>query len=260
MLLNGKAYQISNNGIFFQRGDEQDDKSYHLKGSKEKDDALNLLIVRYDENEEIPGVDKDAEVGAVEPLDVFAAMSCRDYLKKYMEMIVIPSNATTSTLWPSADNSDMGVLQMVIERSVNFSQGFAISKKNVIIGVDKASPLKRVSRQELLREQSILDHLLSIIFKLKPISMKLDKAASNNKGKVVTFTDEEKACIDMGNLILSLSFRLLYVLLFFLLLLISDASVSLLPICCCFCTLSDTYMTSNYHPPPPQSSIDTILT
>ncbi len=222
-LVNSKAYQISNNGIFFQRGEEQNDKSYIVKGTKDKDDALNLLIVRYEENEDLASgggaaaaaagagdLSGDDSVSGAEPLDVFVAMACRDYLKKYLDMIVIPTNATTSTLWPTADGSDIATLQMVIERSVNFSQGFAISKQNVVIGVDKASPAKRSSRQVLFREQNILDHLLSIIFKLKPISLKVEKAQNNTKAKAVTFTDEERAVIDMGNLILGLSFRLLY--------------------------------------------------
>lgn len=214
-LVNSKAYQISNNGIFFQRGEEQNDKSYIVKGTKDHDDALNLLIVRYEENEDLAAaaaadLSGDDSLSSAEPLDVFVAMACRDYLKKYLDMIVIPTNATTSTLWPTADGSDIATLQMVIERSVNFSQGFAISKQNVVIGVDKASPAKRSSRQVLFREQNILDHLLSIIFKLKPISLKVEKAQNNTKAKAITFTDEERAVIDMGNLILGLSFRLLY--------------------------------------------------
>ena len=54
-----------------------------------------------------------------------------------------------------------------------------------------------------------MDHLLAIIFKLKPISVKVEKVAAN-KGKSAPLTDEEQAVIQMGNLILNMSFRLLY--------------------------------------------------
>jgi len=206
MVQDSKAYQLSNNGVFFERGDELEDKSYILKGTKDKQVALILLLIKYTEEQIAHG----GKEGSIEPLDVHVGMASRNYLKKYLEMTVIPANATTSTLWPTAMSSDMETLKMIVERAVNFSQGFPISATNVVIGVDKSDPLIIKRRQKLLREQKNLDMLLALIFKLKPISEKMEKAANATKSNPVNFTDEERMVIGMGNLILEKCFSLLY--------------------------------------------------
>ena len=211
-LRNSKPYQIGGyGGVYLQLGEELDEKIV-ITGTKDKDEALSLLIYRYSEEEEefgsMGGDDKSMQ--QVEPLDVYVAMACRNYLQKYLDMTVIPSNKTTGTLWPTADRTDMAVLQMIIERTVNFSQGFAISKKDVVLGVDKEDIVKKRKRQKLLAEQGILDILLAIIYKLKPISMKVDAYEQANAATREPFTDDENAAINMGKLILGLCFRLLY--------------------------------------------------
>ena len=104
----------------------------------------------------------------------------------------------------------METLKMIIERSVNFSQGFAISAENIVIGVDKVDLLATKRRQKLLQEQGILDNLLAMIHRLKPISEKLEAQANANKTTAMAFTDEENAVISMGNLVLELCFNLMY--------------------------------------------------
>eukprot|EP00605_Chrysophyceae_sp_TOSAG23-4_P001362 GSChrysophyteH1.ASY1.ANO1.1482.1 assembled CDS len=160
MLQNAKAYQISCSGIFFERGEERDDKTYILKGTKEKSTALSLLIHKYSETSAADA----AEATIVEPLD----------------------------------------------RLINFSQGFPISATNIVIGVDKNDPVVKARRQTLLKEQKILDVLLALIFKLKPISERMEKASNATKANPVNFTDEERTVIQMGSLILELCFSLLY--------------------------------------------------
>ncbi len=208
MVQDSKAYQLSNNGVFFERGEELEDKSYILKGTKDKQAALNLLLIKF--KQEQIGHGPKIQVSTAEPLDVHVGMASRNYLKKYLDMTVIPPNATTSSLWPTAGPADMDTLKMIIERTVNFSQGFAISATNVVIGVDKADPLIIKRRQKLLQEQKNLDLLLAMIFKLKPISEKMDKAANATKANPVNYTDEEQAAIAMGNVILERCFSLLY--------------------------------------------------
>jgi len=96
MLQNGKAYQISNSGVYLERGEETDEKNYIIKGTKEKSTALNLLVHRYQE-EALDKGEEDSASTQAEPLDVHVAMAMRGYLDKYLDMTVIPTNSTTGT-------------------------------------------------------------------------------------------------------------------------------------------------------------------
>ena len=56
-----------------------------------------------------------------------------------------------------------------------------------MIGVDKVDGMAMKRRQKLLQEQGILDTLLAIIHRLKPISEKLEAQANATKVNAGTY-------------------------------------------------------------------------
>ena len=208
LLVAGKAYTLKSEvGCYLERGEEQGDKTFIVKGTKEKALALQLQVLKFSSGQEVVN---PADIKQHEPLDVFVAMAARDYLDKYCQMTVIPKSQHVSTLWPTADRTDFGTLVSVIERTVVFSQGFPISAVDVKLGVDKSDLKLGKARQKILREQGVLDILRSIIEILVPLSVRADDIANMPKSQRPTLSSDELSLTKMGNMLLENCFRLLY--------------------------------------------------
>jgi hypothetical protein len=133
-------------------------------------------------------------------------MSGRKYLQQYFEMTELPTNNSTTTLWPTALRSDMPFFLRLIESLVYFSQGFPISREKVQLGVEPVDPLLRPQRQRLLRELDAIEYVLRIIHKLGPVSL----MAENVKRKRVKVSEEDQSLIRMGHFILDRCFFFIY--------------------------------------------------
>ena len=208
LLVSGKAYTIKSAdlGCFLERGEEQGDKTFVAKGTKEKPSALNLQIIKF-AGGAVASVD---DIKQKEPLDVFVAMAARDYLAKYCKMTVIPASSTSSTLWPSAGRTDLEIFISIIERAVFFSQGFPISSVGIKIGVDKSDIKLGKARQRILQEQGVLDVLRNIIETLVPLSVRADEISNMPKSQRPTLSAEDQSVTNMGNILLGNCFKLLY--------------------------------------------------
>lgn len=208
LLVTGKAYSLkSENGGFLERGGDD----AHIRGAnqviatREKNVATAFQLLKFGQVE----VNVD-DIKQQEPLDVYFTMASRDYLQKYFDMTVVPKASHITTLWPSADRSDMHVFLAVIARSITFSQGFPISAENIVLGVDKSDSTLAKARQTIMREQQILDLLHRIIELLIPISTRSDEIANLPKSQQPTLSPEEQAITKMGNMLLESSLSLLY--------------------------------------------------
>ena len=214
LLSNGKALQIGahQSGVWVQRGEVLEDSvfTFMVKAGKDRLSALSLIINRCtgtrNEKDDSAGAEDDGE-----PMDVFAGISARNYLRKYHDMTIIPRSDSISTVWPTALRSDMEFFNFVVDKTVFFSQGFPISATGIQLGIDKADAGLRKLRQNLLREQNTLEVILRMINKLVPITERLEKMKnSRSKRKKSIISDEEISMINMGQSILRKCFQLLY--------------------------------------------------
>jgi len=192
-----KALQISQEGVWLQRGNELDSKKFVIKGTKDKLNACSLLINEYIQ---FSTSDADALIALKNPLDVYSALSVRKYIQKYLHLTVIPRGSRThNTIWPGTEKSDLEFFQSVVVAGTNFAQGFNVDDAHITLGVDKSNQLLRVQRQRLVQELGVLEYVLRMINKLKPITEMYDQHVLNE----VEFHEAEKAVQAMGNSVLS---------------------------------------------------------
>jgi hypothetical protein len=212
-LSNSKALQLSQAGVWIERGEVLDDGTYIVKGGREKSSALSLLLNRFVPTNTSSGMEKNVDLVSTtekEPLDAYVGLAARNYLQKYEKMTVITRSDTVNTLWPDANRGDLEFFGKMIHKLIFFSQGFPISSANVQLGIDKSDPVLRIRRQHLLREQGTVDVILELIHKLIPITERIDEIKNMPKKKKTPISDNEVARLDMGQLILGKSFSLLY--------------------------------------------------
>lgn len=214
-LTNAKALQIGTNGQWIERG-ALENGNYIVKSTEDKSMSVALLINRFSSR-----VIVDSSLGAVaieeldssskstEPLDAFVGLSIRSYLQKYLVMTVLPKSDHVNTLWPTANRGDMPFFQSMIQKVILFSQGFPISAENVLLGIDKGNAKLRMRRQSLLREQGTIEVVLRLINKLIPITERAD-AFKNLPKKHAPILESELSAIEMGRVVLSECFQLLY--------------------------------------------------
>jgi hypothetical protein len=221
LLSNGKALQIGQAGSWIERGDVSEDSvlTFLVRGTHDRANALSLLIHRAGghnaASNAAAGDDDHSEViAAHEPLDFFSGLAARNYLRRYHDMTVIPRSDSVNTIWPTAIRTDLEFFQLVVEKTVFFSQGFPIASTGIQLGIDKADAVLRTKRQNLLREQNTLEVVLRMINKLIPITEKLERMkktdAHHQKKKKPTFSEQEQQMVAMGQLVLGKCFNLLY--------------------------------------------------
>ena len=161
----------------------------------DKNEAISFLINRYhpsDSSTEVGSASTDAsgpEVGGEEedsgsfipkmmdmPMDVHTGVCLRVFFDKYLEHTIVPHKfGKVSTFWPKLLRADMVLFESVINKCVCFAQGYHISTESVDPDAVQTSSALRQKRQNLLREQGVLEILLQIIHKLIPLSSKMDQ-------------------------------------------------------------------------------------
>ena len=214
-LTKGRACQVGQHGVWLQRGDNLEGGNYAVKGGRDKQAAVNLIFHKVPDDSAIEEQDdtkggNGSSVSLIEPMDEFVGLSARKYFQKYYNMTVVSKNESISTIWPSANRGDMDFFQKLAQKTVFFSQGFPISQDDVQLGIDKAEAKLCKRRQNLMRDQGILEIALRIINKLIPITDRYEvvKANANNKKYIVS--EAQTTLISSGLLILSKCFDLIY--------------------------------------------------
>ena len=128
-LQDSKPIQISQKGTWLQRGVAREDGTFEIKGTSDKQVALNLIINRYSERpltkEEDDG-GEESHAKRSEPLDVHVGIAARFYLDKYFHMISIPPSFIGNSIWQDGDSTTLEFFLAIVTRAINFSQGFSI--------------------------------------------------------------------------------------------------------------------------------------
>ena len=191
--------QTSEN-VWVSRGELMEDReAFPLTSSSEKSDALNLIVSRYQQ---------ENSTESSEPFDVFVGVSIRIILQKIADMTEMPSDPTVNTVWPTAESNTLESFLAIMKKTVTFTQGYSINYDETDLVYVKPNPDVRLRRQNMLREQGMLQILLTIINKLVAVS-ELTDITVPEKSKAFK-SEETLAVIEMGQIILDLSFSLLY--------------------------------------------------
>ncbi len=203
-----KALQVHQGDYWLSRGSEFEEGTYAIRMIKNKDKAISVLVNEYKQFSVESGPDSDAAStdNSSEPLDAFSGMSFKRIFWKYLNMTIIPRRKNMTTLWPTADATDMEFFHFVTTRAKNFSQGFAVSDDHITLGVDKANQLLRVQRQNLLRELGIVEVTLRIINRLKPVTGLYDRSQARGQ----PMADTDALLVEFGNGILTQLLDLIY--------------------------------------------------
>lgn len=231
LLSNGRASQISQHGTWIERGEILDDMSFAIKGSRNRDNAVALVISRYIEpsTSDGPGTEGDEDDSSRPSaipcaLDCYVGVSARDYLRKYLDMTVVEphhhhgDHGSNNTIWPAGDLDSFDFFSKIIERCQNFVHGFSINDTGINLEVDKGNLTLQNRRQNLFREQGIIEIILLMIHKLVPISVMAEEAenAKNKKSSTSSLVDEpvdhhheaNSMLIAIGQDVLKLCFQL----------------------------------------------------
>lgn len=208
----GKPLQIRNKQIWMRRGSASEDLNFPLIGTRDRGSAVSLLINHF--IQEVYHETLSSSVGdenrLAESLDVYSGLASRRHLKRFLNLTAIPRNTSVSTIWPGADRKDLSKFESLIERTVFFIQGFPISSTNIKLGVDKSNENLRRRRQSLVREQGVLEVLICLINKLKPITSKCEAIAALTVKERNRISEEEQSMLKMGNRILEKCLFMLY--------------------------------------------------
>ena len=213
-LTNAKAVQFNQGPFWVQRGEVDATGSYECKGTRDKSQAINLLIHRYCPGEEADEEDEEESMKAKETFDVYVGMSARAYMLRYLDRTIIPDTPVwaVSTIWPGADPSEMGMFHLTCAKIINFLKGFPVNADAEQLQ-EKPDTSLRSARQVIAREQGLLQILMHLLDVLAPVSAKeivdpKPAARSPNKKikevdeETVNQSDDEKAFIRMGQLML----------------------------------------------------------
>jgi hypothetical protein len=120
-------------------------------------------------------------------MDLYATISARKHLQTYNSMITrdrYMDNQKVKSIWPSASSSSLRFLSLLIDKMILFAQGkdyssssgingsdgYDYGEENVSTGSQSLQPIIDW-RQYLLRDQYVIQDLLSLLSKLTPISM-----------------------------------------------------------------------------------------
>ena len=214
---NAKAMQFFQHNIYLERGEVLEDSvfSFMMKCTKEKVSAVNLIIHTYQEKSKASDNEEDDTGNEFknikEPYDVFSGCSLRRFIRKYYEMTVVPTNDYVNTVWPAAVRGDLEFFQHIMDKSIYFVQGFPISAVNIQLGIDKGDMNLKILRQDLYREQKILEIVLRLIQVLIPVTDRLEKIKANSSNrKKKPASVEEVSMVAMGQLLLTKSFDFVY--------------------------------------------------
>ena len=197
-LRNLKALSINCEGVWLGRG-EAIEVSFSVRSVATRNASLNFVI-----NPLKLAHPHIFEAGG--PLDCHTCMNAKKYFSRYLQMTVVPTNNSISTLWPTAERSDIPFFNRLFESLTNFSQGYHIDAENVQLGVDPFDPVVRAQRQRLLKELDVLEMAVRIIHRLIPISVTME----NQQLKKTKLSEEEENMLRMGNTILNTVFKFVF--------------------------------------------------
>ena len=181
----------------------------------DKNDAVSFLINRYSPSDMISkdviaAADEGSGSGEAQmPMDVHTGVALRVFFEKYLGHTVLPKALNKiPTFWPKLTRADMTLFENVTLKCTNFAKGFHISDENPDEN-EKPSPSLRTKRQNLLREQGVLEVLLEIIHVLIPLSKKMDDLIRDS-APMETLPDAVKQLFAMSATVLGCCLDVVY--------------------------------------------------
>jgi hypothetical protein len=187
-----KPVRISSLKVYIRRGDATSSNDYLPKLTESMEKAVAFEICEYVADErasreaalagsqeqqyhlhapEIPDAPTTKQA-----IDVYASISARKYLRKYIRNVQIPINQTAPVIniWPKLDRTEMSFFYTFMDKMTLFVQGLHYSSVPAAMdgahNSDAADAGVIAWRQYLIRDQHVLKDVLSLISKLAPLS------------------------------------------------------------------------------------------
>lgn len=210
VLSNNKAVKISRSGVWLQRGSALEDLSFPITSTDSQEDSLNFVLDRYEPDIVGP------EANPIEPLDIYVGITARNYIHDFLKITEIPKSKQAISIWPSLGLTETDFFHTILIGLKIFIEGYPVSELFTTDPEgDKGNQKLKQKRQDLCRDQGILDLLLSFVKKLQPIT-ELSAKMSNNqsvKGKVGSKSAapvHESAMLVMGKDVINSCLSVIY--------------------------------------------------
>ena len=187
--------------LWIKKGDVLDGKEAFLLSAdpSRSEKTINFIIAKY--------VQGEHDEASSDPFDVYVGVNIRIILKKFNEMTVLDSSKHHNTVWPSADSNALEYFKDIISRAISFAQGYSVNV-NPEDETHIADSDARTRRQNMIREQGLLQILLSMANKLILVSEATDITVPEKSQ--TPKTEEFQQLIEMGAEVLDSCFQLLY--------------------------------------------------
>lgn len=207
LLGNAKAVQIKHafHGVFIERGPFNNNYQLHsCKSTRKNNKAVNVIVNRYIQKEKF-SIAKHNEDSIGEVLDIYFARAVLHTIVRFIKNTSIPMNSNTSeiSIWPKMAVNDRNLFSIVIARAALFVQGYPTSLDQQNLSNYKTEAYVITRRQNIFREQGLLQEILLLLDILQPISDWVVSDASANKLVKGGF-------LEVGRVVVSECLNLLY--------------------------------------------------
>jgi hypothetical protein len=196
-LRNGKAVQLmhAHHGAYLQRGKYHDDQRvFACSLTRSKSKAVSVIITRY-EQKEGSHVMKSLQPKD-ETLDVYFGRAVMYHLEKFVKSAThLVMRHDSTTIWPKIDVADRSMFSFIIARATLFVRGYPIQIK---AGGDEFTLSKGggkvviLRRQNMFREQGLLQALMIMIKHLQLISDIINSDTGGNRASKSPFVENGK--------------------------------------------------------------------
>lgn len=205
---NAKAVQIKHayHGAYLQRGIHHDEQRvYTCTTTRSKSKAVSMIINRYEQKEGI-NVIKSLQMKE-ETLDIYFGKAVMYHIEKFVKATAVPLviRHDSASIWPRIDVTDRAFFSTLMGRTTLFVRGYPIHIRAITDEMATGRGRKHVvvRRQNMFREQGLLQAMMIMIKFLQPISDLLNSDSGNSRVAKSQF-------VENGREILSDCLHLLY--------------------------------------------------
>ena len=175
---------------YMQRGQHNDNMNvYTVRSTSHTTTSMNFILNEYTETE-------DGSVqrvnGLLQPMDLDSARTIKRFFERYLRKTAVPPQGLflpgSDNVWPRQDVMNLGLFEHGVQTVVHFVTGDPMTimdnlqstdgEEEEKSGIDQLHSQKlRMLRQDILREQGVLDLLLTMLNMLVPVSLAREAAA-----------------------------------------------------------------------------------
>jgi hypothetical protein len=187
LLLNSKAVTMKHGfGVYLERGRFNDrHKVFSSMLTRNKTKAVSVVINRYTQKEKYTLSKIIEKTPAESVIDVYFGQAVTQLVTWFVKSTVIPrsSRSEAKSIWPRIDATDRSLFSVVAQRTILFVRGYPLTMNVGSPELDtfKVDQYVVTRRQNMFREQGLLQELMVLLNLLGPISDWVIADASTNR-------------------------------------------------------------------------------